>query len=144
MALRNFEEELIAYWRRMGRAVRTQPRTGVWIKGHLEDLGEDYCYGAWKFHQLFIRQVLALGLKGLDESTYQEFALYWWLLKQERLIIPTRKEPGFGGVPRQYYTLNKKAPEYMWEINPREELHYTSKESRRVYRRKRRRLTTHP
>jgi len=136
--LREFEKRLVGLWRLQGGATRTQLRTLLWIKGHLESVGEDYCYRSWKLYQDFVRQARGVGVTAIQHSTYQEFALYWWLLKQEDLLIPTRKEPGLGGLPRQYYALNPKAPEYKWEMNPREELHYTSKALRRLYRRRRR------
>lgn len=116
--LREFEEELIAYWKSISKAVHTQPRTSLWIRGHLEDLGEDYCYGAWKRYKDFVLQAEGYGIH-LRMPEADSFRLLWWHLEKFSLIELSRVERSAINPTqtRHYYRL-KETNLRLWE-NPR-------------------------
>ena len=102
--LRPFEANIV-------RQIRTPPETpgpggcsvsrkGVWIRGHLQDVGRDYPYNMWKQWRSFLEEA---GLK-IKAGKYQAFRTYIYVLRRLGLI---RKA---GGSPatftKKYYALN--------------------------------------
>lgn len=94
MKLRDFELELIDYFkipeaetlfagRRKGRS---KPRTGFWIKGHLQDVGEDYVYSMYERYSYF------MSIANLEDVDKHSFFTYVWLLRHLGLIELTRRE----------------------------------------------------
>ena len=91
-----------------GRYPRSIVSTGMWIRDHLLEVGEDYPFHMWK---------LLRERKGGRGGTYQNFRNYiHWLVKLN-LIRFTREEPSLNPMfkPRRYYAC---VPENIdrWEL----------------------------
>ena len=104
--LRPFEREIVRQIRTSPRRVgagggRSIPRKGVWIRGHLQEVGRDYVYGMYKLWKRF------LGEAGLNikPGTYQQFRTYIYVLKRLGLIhrvgYPSKSE-----FSKNYYALS--------------------------------------
>jgi hypothetical protein len=76
-----------------------RPGTSSFIKSHLEHVGEDFVYGAYK---AFCQKVEAIGQQG---PSYDSFRKYWWICAQLRLIEFVREQPIKNLQPRRYYRL---------------------------------------
>ena len=109
--LRDFELEIIEAFREAGR--RT-PRLGLWIRGHLLDVGMDYAYGMYKRYNEFAREAQKMGAF-INEISYKSLRTYLFFLKQLNLIRVASEEEvinHFGyypeskkGMRRTYLTL---------------------------------------
>jgi len=85
---------------------KATPRKGVWIRDHLLDVEEDYVYRMFLRWQRFVAEALTREAE-IPLGDYTAFKTYVWLLKTQRLIIPTRKERGKSTkFLRQYYRVN--------------------------------------
>jgi len=120
--LRDFEKDLISYFgtpegetlfagRRKGRS---KPRTGFWIKGHLQDVGNDYVYSMYKRYGYF------MSIANLERVDKHSFFTYIWLLRHFDLIKLVKREPmdeeGRGLRYRNYYSIVKeKKDDETWE-----------------------------
>ena len=111
VALRPFEEEIIDRFKTFDMTVgggKSRPRKGVWIKQHLQDVGEDFIYDMWERWLAFVniahtREAL------IERGTYTALRTYIYLLKKYGLIIPTKRERAKTTNPqffRQYYRVN--------------------------------------
>lgn len=104
MNLRPFEEEIVRGIRRNpeepGAAGRSIPRKGVWIRGHLQEVGRDYPYRMWKLWREFLEEA---GLK-IKAGKYAGFRNYVYVLRRLGLIHRAGGEPSFWG--KRYYALN--------------------------------------
>jgi len=120
--LRPFELELIQGYKTFslgGRGGKSLPRKGVWIRAHLQAVGEDYSYGMWKAWVAFTKLAELMGAS-IEAGTYQAFRTYLWILRKHpeapdvpALILPTRptRRVGRAKTPlpefqRSYYRLN--------------------------------------
>ena len=103
--LRPFEIEIIREIRTPPRSVgaggRSIPRKGVWIRGHLQDVGRDYVYGMYKRWRSF-PEGAGLNIKA---GTYQQFRTYIYVLKQLGLVERVGGSPS-RGFAKTYYALN--------------------------------------
>jgi len=109
VVLRPFEREIIERYRDLGKG--PNPVTGVkgwkglWIRGHLQDVGNSYVYRMWKDWLSFVKIASELGVE-IKPGTYQSFRTYFHLLKQLGLVRVYWKAPkekrGFSKV---YYEL---------------------------------------
>lgn len=120
--LRLFERKILKDFKRFtfveGRGGRSSSRKGVWIRGHLLDVGEGYLYGMWLRWKKFVQLANKLGI-GLAVGEYGAFRTYCWLLKKEGLIIRTRRETGRrGGFSRSYYALVEENLDNPLWLNP--------------------------
>jgi len=109
--LRPFEREIIDRFKTIGKMA--DPVTGargwkgLWIRGHLLDVHEDYVYNMWKRWEAFCGIAYVLGAK-IKAGTYQAFRTYFHLLKQLGLVRVYRrmpKEVGRRGRPVVLYEL---------------------------------------
>ena len=102
--LRPFEVEIVKEIRthpeRPGPGGRSIPRKGVWIRGHLEDVGRDYPYSMWKLWRSFLQRA---GLK-IKAGTYQAFRNYIYVLRRLGLIRRAGGSPST--FTKKYYALN--------------------------------------
>jgi len=121
--LRPFEERIIADFKMFDPTYgggKARPRKGVWIRGHLLDVKEDYIYRMWKRWLLFVITARQLGAT-IELGSYQSFRTYIYLLKKHRLVIPTRRERAKSTARqfyRTYYTVNRELLNHpLWE-NP--------------------------
>jgi len=111
VALRPFEEEIIANFKTFDPTIgggKSRPRKGVWIRGHLSDIGEDFIYGMWERWDLFTKAA-ALREAMIESGDYGSFRTYIYLLKRYGLIIPTKRERAKTTSReffRQYYRVN--------------------------------------
>ena len=111
--LRPFEQNIV-------RQIRTRPespgpggrsisRKGVWIRGHLQDVGQDYPYNMWKRWRSFLEEA---GLK-IKAGNYAAFRTYIWVLKRLGLIV--RAGGSSATFTKKYYGLNpEKVNSSMW------------------------------
>lgn len=108
-SLRDFEVEIVKNFKTFSAIEgggRSRPRKGVWIRGHLLNVHEDYIYSMFKRWQLFTAEAWRRGAK-IDTGTYGAFKTYTWLLKKYGLILLTRTERGRSTeFMRHYYTYN--------------------------------------
>jgi len=120
--LRDFEEELIDYFktpegetlfagRRKGRS---KPRTGVWIRKHLLDVGEDYVYRMYQRYSYF------MSIANLEDVDKHSFFTYIWLLRHLGLIeltktVPMDKEPTGIRFKNYYTVVEEKRDNEAWE-----------------------------
>lgn len=112
---RDFEEDIILYFYAAGK--RT-PRTGLWIRGHLLDVGEDYPYRMWKFYNQFCLYARKRGAF-LPTVSYVSFVRYIHLLKDLGLIEKVREEPSKKkGIMRSYYKVVEANLRSHYWINP--------------------------
>jgi len=76
-----------------------EPSTSGFIKTHLQRIGEDYIYHAYK--------VFCEKLKAIEQRypTYDSFRKYWWICAQMNLIEFAREQPTKNLQPRRYYRL---------------------------------------
>jgi len=111
--LRPFELELIESFKVFnpiaGTGGKATPRKGIWIRGHLANVGEDYTYGMWLRWRRFT-ETAEFMTASIEPGDYGAFRVYVWLLKREDLIRPTRIRPA-SKTPvlefqRSYYALN--------------------------------------
>ena len=74
--LRPFERDIVGEIRaspkRVGGGGRSIPRKGVWIRGHLQDVGRDYPYSMYRIWKRFLE---GAGLN-IKAGTYQQFRTY--------------------------------------------------------------------
>jgi len=102
--LRPFELEII-------KGIRTRPegpgpggrsvsRKGVWIRGHLQDVGRDYPYSMWKLWKSFLEEA---GLN-IEAGRYQAFRTYIYILRKLGLIRRVGSSPSIFG--KRYYELD--------------------------------------
>ena len=104
--IRPFEVEILreirTHPRRPGAGGRSKPRKGVWIRGHLQDVGRDYPYSMYKRWKSFMERS-GLNIKA---GTYQQFRTYIYVLKRLGLIRRAGGSPSSrGNFPRNYYSL---------------------------------------
>jgi len=114
--LRPFEAEIITEIRvhpeRLGTGGRSVSRKGVWIRGHLQDVGRDYPYRMWKRWKSFLEDA---GLK-IQAGTYQAFRTYIYVLRRFGLIRRAGGSPSTFG--KKYYEINpQKINSPLWK-NP--------------------------
>lgn len=112
--LRDFEREIVreirTHPRRLGAGGRSKPRKGVWIRGHLRDVGRDYVYRMYKLWKAFLEDA---GLN-IRAGNYQQFRTYIYVLKRLGLVRRMGRSPS----PKSYYSLNPdKLNSPFWE-NP--------------------------
>ena len=104
--LRPFELEITREIRtrpeRLGPGGRSIPRKGVWIRGHLQDVGRDYPYNMWKLWRSFLEEA-GLNIKA---GTYAQFRTYIYVLKQLGLVKRIGRSPSGRGFKKSYYALN--------------------------------------
>jgi hypothetical protein len=98
---------------------KSRPRKGVWIRGHLVDVGEDYVYGMFKRWLEFCKAALLEFHAELEPGDYTAFKTYMYLLRKYGLVLPTRTERGKSTVIlRIYYKVNRaRLRDPMW-LNP--------------------------
>jgi len=104
MELRDFELEIIEGFITQGRRF---PRVGVWIRGHLTDVGRDYIYGMWKRYIEFVEKANKKGAK-IQRVSYRQFRIYVWFLKKLgliRVVRHRRARDQVKGAPRAYVEL---------------------------------------
>ena len=103
--LRPFELEILREIRtppeRPGPGGRSVSRKGVWIRGHLQDVGQDYPYNMWKLWREFLGEA---GLK-MKAGSYQAFRTYIYILKRLGLIGRAGGSPST--FSKKYYELNR-------------------------------------
>jgi len=114
--LRPFEAEIITGIRvrpeRPGAGGRSVSRKGVWIRGHLQDVGRDYPYRMWKRWKSFLEDA---GLK-IQAGNYQAFRTYIYVLRRFGLIRRAGGSPSTFG--KKYYEINpQKTSSPLWK-NP--------------------------
>jgi hypothetical protein len=105
--VRNFELELIREFcepKRYEGWGHAKPRLGVWIRGHLLDVGEDYLYGMWKRFLEFCDFAHEMGVR-YPKNDYGDFLTYIWVLEREGLVRLVREEFYRPRVPRRFYSL---------------------------------------
>ena len=104
--MRPFELEIVREIRtpprRPGAGGRSIPRKGVWIRGHLQDVGSDYVYRMYKRWRSLLEEA-GLNIKA---GTYQQFRTYIYVLKQLGLVERVGGSPSSRGFPKTYYALN--------------------------------------
>ena len=109
VVLRDFESEIIDRFKTFSvieGGGKARPRKGVWIRGHLLDIYEDYVYSMFLQWRLFVAEAWKRGAR-IEAGSYGAFKTYTWLLKKYGLITATRKERGKSPkFLRQYYTYN--------------------------------------
>jgi len=102
--LRPFEIEILREIRTSPKRLQagggSTPRKGVWIRGHLEDVGRDYPYSMYKRWKSFIE---GSGLN-IKTGNYAQFRTYIYVLKRLGLIHRIERT---GGSPfsKNYYAL---------------------------------------
>jgi len=121
--LRPFEIEIIRNFKTFSPITgggKSRPRKGVWIRAHLQEVGEDHIYSMWKRWRSF---AIAARFQdaNLDIGTYASFRTYMFLLKKKGLVIPTRRERARTTrleFRRQYYTVNTRTLRDPRWLNP--------------------------
>ena len=122
--LKPFELEIIEAYKTFSieaRGGKGSPRKGVWIKGHLLEVREDFVNRMWKRWSQFVE--IAKDQRAFIESgTYDSFRRYLFQLKTYDLIHLSRSTPSpKSPLPqwsRNYYALVKRNLESkLWE-NP--------------------------
>ena len=113
--LKGWEMELVRMIRRSPlrgyKGGRSVSRKGLWIRGHLLEVGKDYPYSMYKGWKRFIETA---ELK-IRPGSYQNFINYLYVLRRLGLII---REGEGGGFKRTYYRLNpEKVNSRIW-LNP--------------------------
>lgn len=91
--LREFESQMIESFNTLSVVPRfpsmyggrAMPRTGVWIREHLREVGADYGYRMWKRFRTFYRFAQAEGAL-YPSTSYQSFEQYLYLLRRSGLI----------------------------------------------------------
>ena len=100
-----FEREIVrqirASPRRVGAGGRSIPRKGVWIRGHLQEVGRDYVYGMYKLWKRFLEEA---GLN-IKPGTYQQFRTYIYVLKRLGLIYRVGS-PSKSDFTKNFYVLS--------------------------------------
>ena len=114
--MRPFEREIVREIRtspkRIGAGGRSIPRKGVWIRGHLQDVGRDYVYGMYKRWKSFLQET-GLNIKA---GSYGQFRTYIYILKRLGLIV--RVGEARGRFSKSYYALDPdKVNSILWK-NP--------------------------
>ena len=113
MPLRAFEQEILDQIKGPPGQGAIVPRTGVWVRGHLLDVGEDNPSSMFRAYREFVAEA------GIRRGSYHSFLNNIYLLRRLELIERTgRKEPGTKNpeFSRVFYSLVKaklKAP--AWE-----------------------------
>ena len=84
------------------------PRKGIWINGHLQDVGMDYPLRMWHRWKQFItilsyQTERRTGL--MNPGTYTSFYKFIYLLKKLNLIQEVAREPMWKGFERVYYRI---------------------------------------
>lgn len=69
-----------------------KPRLGLWIRGHLLDVGEDYPYGMWKQWNDLCNTANSIGVM-IPTNNYTQFVIYMSLLQSAGLIEVVREKP---------------------------------------------------
>lgn len=93
-----------------------RPSTSAFIRAHLEHVGEDFVYGAYK---AFCQKVEAIGRQG---PSYDSFRVYWCVCVEMDLLKFVHEGPSKFGQPRRYYRLvQKNINSPVWN-NPRASL----------------------
>lgn len=123
--LRPFEIEIIRKFKTFSPVTgggKSVPRTGVWIRGHLLDVGGDgdYVYHMWGRWRDFVTEARERGAR-IDFGSYTAFRTYIYLLKRYGLVVPTKREKARTTRKefyRQYYKVNHgKLDDPRW-LNP--------------------------
>lgn len=115
---RIYERQIASQFETIGHGVAPLAN---WIRGHLDDVDEDYPYRMWKRWSFFVaRQIPAY-----HRGDYDDFRTYLWKLKAVGLVEPTETEENEveNRLDKQYYALTDGAfdrPE--WQ-NPQEALY---------------------
>lgn len=78
-----FERNIAASIREWGAVV---PRTGIWIRDHLRDVGEDYVWNMYRAYREFARDV------PFNPGKYQTYRTYLYVCKLIGLIAEKRRE----------------------------------------------------
>lgn len=98
-----------------------QVRTGLWIKEHLDEVGEDYVLNM--FNQMERHFKTLKPGKEYQIGSYQTFRTFIWVLQELKLIILVREESVKDKISRRYYALNQdKINDPAWN-NPRDALY---------------------
>lgn len=103
--LRPFEKDIIKNFKTFSPTEgggRSRSRKGVWIRGHLLDVGKDYVYGMWKTWKKFTEAARHEHAK-IDGGSYSAFKTYIWLLKKLGLITLVDVSPGKGYYFKRHY-----------------------------------------
>lgn len=123
VTLRPFEEQIIDRFKTFDMTVgggKSRPRKGVWIKQHLQDVGEDFIYSMWE-RWLVFTNIARTREAEIEPGTYTALRTYIYLLRKYGLIIPTRRERAKATNPqffRQYYKVNtRRLNDALWR-NP--------------------------
>lgn len=105
--LRPYEREIVERLSSLGKSYNpvTGARgwKGLWIRGYLKDVGEEYVYAMFKEWKAFCQTAEQLGAK-IKQGTYQSFRTYLSLLKKLGLVSSVFTEPS-RGFDRSYYRL---------------------------------------
>ncbi len=122
-ALRPFEQRIIADFKSFSvqqGGGKSRPRKGVWIKGHLSEVGENYVYAMWQEWRRFAITA-RFQQANLELGTYGSFRVYVYLLRKYGLVVPGKRERAKTTArqfQRQYYQLNRrKLTDPRW-LNP--------------------------
>jgi len=123
LALRDFEERIIDNFKTFDPTIgggKSRSRKGLWVKGHLLDVGEDFIYAMWQRWDAFVIRAHEMEAH-IESSSYAAFRTYIFLLKRYGLIIPTKRERAKSTSRlffRQYYRVNIRLLEDPRWLNP--------------------------
>jgi len=111
MSIRPFETEILGRFSTYGKApdmfTGQKGWKGVWVRGHLRDLHQDYVYNMYRRWKAFCDQALLMEVK-IEPGSYDAFRTYFYLLKRLGLVVfytERRAQPGEPGSARRFYTL---------------------------------------
>lgn len=93
--------------------------TGLWIRDHLVEVGEDYPLAMYKLFKFQKKQ------RGVSCGSYQNFRQYIWWLRKLGLIEFVRSEPSANPVleSRRYYRVVAGTEDNLAWRNPRRTLY---------------------
>lgn len=93
--MRDFEEKILSEFHPKiitpGKG-KAKSRLGWWIRGHLQDVGEDYPYHMWERWINFCSIAHSMKVH-IPKNNYTQFAIYMRLLEKNKLIKVVREEP---------------------------------------------------
>ena len=111
MSIRPFEREILDRYGSYGKApdmfTGRKGWKGVWVRGHLRDLHQDYVYNMYRRWKAFCDQALLTEVK-IEPGSYDAFRTYFYLLKRLGLVVfyaERKVQPGEAGSARRFYTL---------------------------------------
>jgi hypothetical protein len=112
MSIRPFEREIInrfgTYGKAPDRFTGRRGWKGVWIRGHLSTVRQDYPYGMYINWVIFCNQAKHEAEVIIKPGTYQSFRTYFYALNKLGLVTlyaKRRKESGEPGSHKHIYVL---------------------------------------